>query len=290
MSTAQGQSAAAESMPALRAEGLRGRQVLGILRLEIKKNLLSKRVLGVYLLAFGPLSLALLHLALMTFGLIQDPVTPSQAAFAFAQLFEFYLRVSVFFSAAFLFLNLFRSEVQERSLHYYLLTPVRREVLVAGKYVSALLAGSMIFAIGTVLTYLAMLIPGGISETLRYLFQGPGFGQLLTYIGITTLACAGYGAVFLLLSVVARAPLFMSVLFWVWEALSFVLPPLLKKLTISHYLQSLYPIPLDARLVAVMAEPTPAWLSVPILVFVTATALFVAGLKSRRMEINYGGD
>ena len=37
-----------------------------------------------------------------------------------------------------IFSNLFRGEMLEKTLHYYYLTPLRREVLVAGKYLAGL--------------------------------------------------------------------------------------------------------------------------------------------------------
>ncbi len=35
-------------------------------------------------------------------------------------------------------MNLFRGDIVDRSLHFYFLSPVRREVLVVGKYLSGL--------------------------------------------------------------------------------------------------------------------------------------------------------
>ena len=61
-----------------------------------------------------------------------------------------------------------------------------------------------------------------------------------------------------------------------------------------HYLQSLYPIPLPETLlrgvVAVAADPTPAWISVPGLVVFTGLVLTFAGWRASRMEISYGAD
>jgi len=37
-----------------------------------------------------------------------------------------------------IFSNLFRGEMLEKTLHYYFLTPMRREMLVAGKYLAGL--------------------------------------------------------------------------------------------------------------------------------------------------------
>ena len=44
--------------------------------------------------------------------------------------------VVIFFGCLGIFMNLFRGEVLDRSLHYYFLAPVRREVLVIGKYLA----------------------------------------------------------------------------------------------------------------------------------------------------------
>lgn len=57
-----------------------------------------------------------------------------------------------------------------------------------------------------------------------------------------------------------------------------------------HYLNSLVPIPLNEGPLAILVEPTPAWISVPGLLFVTALVLGLASLQIRRMEIRYGGE
>ena len=67
-------------------------------------------------------------------------------------------------------------------------------------------------------------------------------------------------------------------------------PPLLKKMSVIHYLNSLVPVPISEGPFAVLAEPTPAYLSVPGLLIVTALVLMAAGARIRHMEIRYGSD
>jgi hypothetical protein len=50
------------------------------------------------------------------------------------------------------------------------------------------------------------------------------------------------------------------------------------------------PVPMNEGPFAVMAEPTPAWISVPSLIIFTIIVLILAGLHIRRMEISYIGD
>ena len=265
------------------------RQTLAIMGLEIKKNFLSRRAFLLYLIAGLPLVLLSL-LALFP--------PPTDGMENFSELSQVYaaiyggliLRTLVFFGCAWVFMNLFRGEVVDRSLHYYFLAPVRREVLVVGKYLSGLVATIVLFSITTVGSMLILYFWLFPSESARYFFDGAGASQMLAYLGVTVLACVGYGAVFLLVGLFFRNPIIPGLMLYGWEWINFLLPPLLKKLSVIHYLQSLVPVPMSEGPFAVLVEPTPAWISVPSLLLFTGVVLFLASLHIRRMEISYAGD
>jgi ABC-type transport system involved in multi-copper enzyme maturation permease subunit len=265
------------------------RQTLAILRLEIKKNFLSRRALLLYLLAGLPL--ALLGLLALIPPDADDFIDFHRLNVVFAGLFNgLILRTLLFFGCAWVFMNLFRGEVVDRSLHYYFLAPVRREVLVVGKYLSGLTATFVVFTVTTVGSIILLLFRHLPAESSRYFFDGPGLGQALTYVGITFLACVGYGAVFLIVGLFFRNPIIPALVLYGWEWINFLLPPMLKKVSVIHYLQSLAPVPIPDSPFAVLAEPTPAWVSVPSLFVFTAVILLLAGLHIRRMEISYAGE
>ena len=272
--------------------GLIRRQITGIFRLEVRRNLFSRRSFALYFLAFAPLAFFLIWAVFEATTQFKGPA--EAVAQVFAVMFVIYLRTIIFLSTLITFMSLFRSEILERSLHYYYLTPVRRWVLVSGKYVSALISSCIVFAISTTTLFLLTCLPWGPSETSRYLFLGPGMGHLVTYIGIAVLGCIGYGAVFLLFGLFFRNAIVPAAFLWLWESINFILPALLKKISVIHYLQSLYPVPVleaifDGRFV-VSADPTPAWISVPGLVVFTVLVLTFAGWRAARMEISYGAD
>jgi ABC-type Na+ efflux pump permease subunit len=200
------------------------------------------------------------------------------------------LRTLVFFGCAWVFMNLFRGEVVDRSLHYYFLAPIRREVLVVGKYLSGLIATLTLFSITTIGSMAILYFWLFPQESSRYFSGGAGAGQLLAYLGVTWLACIGYGAVFLLLGLFFRNPIIPALLLYGWEWLNFLLPPLLKKVSVIHYLHSLVPVSMPEGPFAVLVEPTPAWISVPSLFLFSGLMLFLASLHIRRMEISYAGD
>jgi ABC-type transport system involved in multi-copper enzyme maturation permease subunit len=266
-----------------------GGQIAAIMRLEIRKNFIGKRAILIYLLAAAPILLMAALSAEISWQQSHNQ-NIGESNIIFANLYEgLILRTIVFFGCAWIFMNLFRGEVVDRSLHYYFLSPLRREVLVCGKYLSGLVASLALFCISTAGSLLFLYI--GLGSTGRsYFWDGPGKGQALAYIGITALGCIGYGAAFLVIGLFFRNPIIPALLIYGWEFINFLLPPILKKISVIHYLHSLSPVPVPEGPFAMVAEPTPAYLSIPGLLIVTAAVLVLASFQIRRMQINYGGE
>jgi ABC-type transport system involved in multi-copper enzyme maturation permease subunit len=208
----------------------------------------------------------------------------------YAGIFQvYYLRVGIFFGCVGIFTYLFRGEVLEKSLHFYFLTPVRREVLVVGKYLSGWLTAATLFAGSVVLSFILMYVPYG-AMGQNYFSKGPGVSQLLAYSSVAILACLGYGSVFLLMGLAFRNPVIPAIAVLGWESINFLLPLFLKKISVIYYLNSLCPVSLPSGPFALLADPSPAWVAVLGLVGLTLAVVWIAGLSIRRMEISYGAD
>jgi len=265
------------------------RQIAAVTRLELVKNLFSLRAAPLYLLASGPVFVGGM---ILVASLIQGPpeefaVAGEMARFA-AILYQFVIRFVVYAGCVWIFMNLFRGEVLDRSLHYYFLSPIRREVLVVGKFVSGWIAASVLF-VGSTLGMMILLYANS-GPGLSHLLGGAGFGQLVSYVWVTLLGCLGYGAVFLVTGLFLRNPIVPALLIFVWEQVNPFLPALLKKISVIFYLQSLLPVPLDQGPFAVIADPVPGWIALPGLLVFTVAVLIAAGLRIRKMEIAYGAD
>jgi ABC-type transport system involved in multi-copper enzyme maturation permease subunit len=265
------------------------RQIRAIFFYEINKNFLGRRSLLIYLLALLPL------FPLFVLAIFQPPGNEWRDFNRYSEIYAvlynvLILRTVVFFGCAWIFMNLFRGEIVDRSLHYYFLSAVRRDVLVVGKYFSGLLTSVILFTGTAVVAMLLLYLPRFYSQSLRYFVEGQGLKQILTYAGITMLACVGYGAFFLVVGLFVRNPIIPALLLYGWEWLNFLLPPLLKKISVIHYLNSLMPVVLSEGPFAVVAEPTPAWIAVPSMLGVTILVLVLAGYRIRHMEIRYGSD
>src|SRR5262245_55606790 len=148
-------------------------QIAAILRLELKKTLLSRRGWWVYLLALGPVALMLLHWTVEG-ARRGGRHSIGEDTLVYAGIFHFfYLRLGIFFGCMGVFSNLFRGEMLEKTLHYYFMTPVRREVLVIGKYLSGLIVASILFSGSAALAFLMIGRHAGV-EWSNYLSPGPG--------------------------------------------------------------------------------------------------------------------
>jgi ABC-type transport system involved in multi-copper enzyme maturation permease subunit len=265
-------------------------QVASILRLEIRKNFIGRRALLIYLLAAAPVIL-MSGLSVEMGSHQNSPNAVEDIKIVFANLYEgLILRTIVFFGCAWIFMNLFRGEIVDKSLHYYFLCPVRREVLVVGKYLSGLVTSVVLFVFSTAGSVFFLFVGLDSASRESYVFQGPGMRHAMAYVGVTVLGCVGYGAVFLVVGLFFRNPMIPALIAYGWEFINFLLPPVLKKISIVHYLHSLVPVPVSEGPFAMVADPTPSYISIPGLLVLTAAVLILASFRIRRMEIMYGSE
>ncbi len=216
----------------------------------------------------------------------------------FAGVFQlFYLRLAIFFGCLGIFMNLFRGEMVDKTLHFWFLAPVRREVLLAGKYGAGLIASTVIFAGGALLCFGVMMWSNDPVEVQAY-WQGPGLAHAFWYTIAAVLGCVGYGSVFLAAGLLMRNPIIPAALLLGWEAINSFLPALLQKLSVLYYLQSLCPVPVPTdksapaliQLLLAPAAPASRIAAIFGLLLVTALVLYVAALSIRRMQVSYGSD
>jgi ABC-type transport system involved in multi-copper enzyme maturation permease subunit len=273
-------------------------QLRAVVSLELRRNLLTKRSLWMFLIAFAPVAIIFLH--------SMDSRPPDGFSrgggvahlegdtMILAGIFHyFYLRLGIFFGCMGVFTWLFRGEVMHKSLHYYFLAPMRREVLVMGKFFAGLLITSATFATAVLLCFTLMYGHLGVRGQ-EYVFNGPGAHQLYAYLGVTVLACIGYGALFLFFSLLVKNPMIPGAIVLGWEAISGIFPSFMQKFSVTYYLKMLSPVDVPVRgflaLFTVVADPISPWLAVPGLLCLASAVLVFACFKIRTMEINYGAE
>lgn len=217
----------------------------------------------------------------------------------FGSIYEFFtLRLVVFFGCLGIFLRLFRGELMDRSLHFYFLAPVRREIVLAGKFLAGLLAAVIIFSGSVTLQLLILGWQMGPLMRSQLLGVEHGWAQFGAYIGVTALACLGYGAFFLVVGLFARNPIIPVVALLVWEGINPFLPSLLKHISIIYYLIGLLPLRLASgpgtnalfQLLATSGNAlAPAWDVLGVFI-AAALLLWLASWRVRHLEIDYASE
>jgi ABC-type transport system involved in multi-copper enzyme maturation permease subunit len=264
-------------------------QVAAIVRLELRKGFAGRRAIGLYLLALAPPAIFMLRLFVP--HAVTDPADLGGATVMMAQAYQsFVLRVVIFLGCVLIFGNLIRREVLDRSLHFYFLSPLRREILVVAKYLTGLIVSVVLFGVSTLVTFVLVYLPYDPRLRDRFLFHGPGLGHLGSYLLVTALACAGYGAVFLALGFFFRSPAIPALGIFAWEFIHFLLPPVLKQLSVIHYLQALCPVPISEGPFSLLSDAPSRATSICGLLALAAVLLGVAALRIRRMEVSYLDD
>ncbi|HKI06166.1 MAG TPA: ABC transporter permease [Thermoanaerobaculia bacterium] len=260
------------------------RQTLAIMRLDLRKGF--RRSYGLLLLALAPVFILFLRMVIPE--AIQDSGDIPGATNFFAVIFQtFIVRIVIFLACVSIFGNLIRRELLDRSLHYYFLSPVRREVLVVAKFLTGLLVAFVLFGLTTVVSFILTYVPLESTAVQGFLFQGPGLAHLGAYLLVTFLGCVGYGAVFLALGFFFKSPAIPALAVFGWEAILFLLPPLLKKASVFHYLQSLCPIPISEGPLAILADAPSPWVAIPGLLALAVALVALSAWKIRTMEISY---
>ncbi|HET7747523.1 MAG TPA: ABC transporter permease subunit [Vicinamibacteria bacterium] len=268
---------------------MRLRQTWEVMRLELRRSLTFWPTLCLLFLAFAPT-------AIITGHMLDDNVMRcrlQQESIILAGIFQaYYVRFAVFFGCLWIFMRLVRGEMAERTLHYLFLAPVRRDVLVLGKFLSGTALATVIFCAGVLSSFVLMYahFPAG----QVFVRHGGGLAHLGAYLLATALACLGYGAVFLGLSLVFRNPIVPAAIVLVWEGINGALPVWLKRFSVTYYLKPLFPVELPVEgfsgLFTVVAEPIAPWVAVLGLVLFAALVLAFACWRIRSLEISYATD
>lgn len=246
------------------------RQLGAVLVVELRRTLWTRRAAPLWLLAGVPVVATLLA----TLFAPQPKV--------FQNIFTtLVVGVGVFFGTAVAQTKLLRGEIVAHTLHYHLLSPISRDVLLVGKYLAGFAGTSGVFAAVTVVCHGAYAFLG--VELSSAGNDGPP--PLATQLAVVVLGCAAYGALFLLFGTLFRNPVLPVAGLLGWELLQFFLPPVLKALSVAHYLQGLLGEAAATQQAAFGDDSTlPAWACALVLSGLAAGAVALACHRLRRLE------
>jgi ABC-type transport system involved in multi-copper enzyme maturation permease subunit len=261
----------------------RGAQLLAVARLEARRQLFSWRAPGLILLAALPV-LALLGAGFLlprVGAAVELPDMRRTLAGLYQTVFVHFV---LFFGCLALFGPLVRSEVERKTLHFWLLVPLPRGWVLVGKYLTALVLAWALFLTSALLSVVVAYLPFGLHRLLA-----TGVRELTGYGLMTLVGCVAYGAAFTALGTLLRRSALPVALFFFWELFHYLLPPVARQLSILHYLKELHPLPVAEGPFAILTDPAPAWVAVAELLVLAAALVGAAAWRLERMELDYGG-
>jgi ABC-type transport system involved in multi-copper enzyme maturation permease subunit len=250
-----------------------------IFDLSLGEMLWSRRSVFLALLAAAPVLLA----ALIRFAAVAEPAALPQingariggSALFGLMIWLLYIRFIVPVLGVFYGTGLIADEVDDKTITYLFVRPIRRGAVLVGKYFAYVACTTLLILPSVMLIYFLVVPIGGGSI-------GAAFPTLIVDLGMLALGIAAYGALFAFVGARLKRPLVIGLVFiFGWEPGVLLFPGYLKRATISYYLQGLVPhaMPDDSAvnvLMQIFQEIPAVPLSLAALAGITLGSLWVA--------------
>ena len=218
---------------------------LRIFDLSLSEMLWSRRTIFMALIVGAPVLIALILRLLVSLGLpifentdvrdgVRTTVRMTGPAIFGLMIWIFYLRFTVPVLGVFYGTSLMADEVEDKTITYLFVRPIRRGSVLLGKYLAYLACTVFVVLPSVVLVYL-LVVP--MQGTL-----GGSFIDLLKDLALLTLGLAVYGSLFAFIGAKFKRPLLVGLIFiFGWEQAALAFPGYMKKFTVAYYLQGLVP-------------------------------------------------
>ncbi|MBZ5496040.1 MAG: ABC transporter permease subunit [Acidobacteriia bacterium] len=238
----------------------------------------SKKTLFVLLLSLIVLGLAVVGRVVLTLNLVPTALPSSQVfgtLMATAVIRFLVIFVTLFYGTA-----LISEEVEGKTLTYLFMRPIPKPTIMLGKFLALIWIGAIMVLPTVLLSYLILYLR---SDMLPF-FQD--LHVLVRDIGIILLALLAYGSLFSLLGAWLKHSILVGLAYaFGWEGILALLPGFTRKLTITHYIQSIFPhedtLGAISMLIGQRTDPVEAIVT---LVLLTSLFLATASLMVREKE------
>ena len=238
----------------------------------------SRKTIFVTLVSALVVGLSFLARLVLTYHWIRAPFTPAQVfgtLMSTAVIHFLIVFVTLFYGTA-----LISDEVEGKTLTYLFVRPIPKPTIMIGKYIALVWMSLILIVPAVVLSFLVLYLG---SDMAPFFEDIPLLGKDL---GIVFLAILAYGAFFSLIGAWLKHSILAGLIYaFGWEGILAYLPGFTRKLTITHYVQSIFPHDDRAGAVAMLiGERTPPVEAVVTLVLLTAFFLSAASLVLREKE------
>ena len=238
----------------------------------------SKKTIFVGLISLLVLGSAILGRLILDYHWVRAPFTPAQV-FGFlmstAVIHFLVVFVTLFYGTA-----LISEEIEGKTITYLFVRPIPKPVIMLGKYIALVWISVMLVLPTIVASYLILYLRANMTPFLE------DMPILARDMGIVFLALLAYGSLFSLIGAWIKHSILAGLVYaFGWEGIISYLPGFTRKLTITHYIQSIFPHQDVAGGIAMLiGKRTEPVESVVTLVLMAAFFLASASLVVREKE------
>lgn len=194
----------------------------------------SKKTILMAAVSLVVIGLSLLGRLILSFHWIHTPFPPEQVfdtLMSTAIIHFLVIFVTLFYGTA-----LISEEVEGKTLTYLFVRPIPKPTIMFGKYLALVWISSLLVLPTIFLSYLILYL----GPDLRPFMED--MGTLAKDLGVVFLGLLAYGAMFALIGAWLKHSILAGLVYaFGWEGIVSYLPGFTRKLTITHYLQSIFP-------------------------------------------------
>ncbi len=238
----------------------------------------SKKTIFVAIISFLILGMSILGRLILTYHWITVPFTAAQVfatLMSTAVIHFLIVFVTLFYGTA-----LISDEVEGKTLTYLFVRPITKPAIMIGKYMALMWISVMLVLPTIVLSYFILYLGSGPTQLME------DMNLLAKDMGIAFLALLAYGSFFALIGAWLKHPILAGLIYaFGWEGIVSYLPGFTRKLTITHYIQSVFPHQDSSTAIAMLiGERTDTVEAVITLALLAAFFLATASLILREKE------
>lgn len=235
-----------------------------------RSTLLSKRTIASLLFMAIPLIISIVW-----FFKADDFKHPLQS---FSDLFDvLYLHFMIPLVTLIMAIDMFHSDIKDRTVSYLLIRPVPKPIIYIGKYLGLVMTQLIIVCIPVLMMFFLMISKG---EDLYYL------DDLLGFMVIMTCAVLVYTVIFAFLGILLKHPLMLGLgIAFIWEALISNFGKTVPRFTVMYYLRGIGHQLIDVRPYTDLPNQASVfWLVIPLLIiFLLFAGLGMLALQRKQL-------
>ena len=238
----------------------------------------SRKTILMAIISLLVVGISVLGRLILSFHWIHAPFPPGQVfgtLMSTAVIHFLVIFVTLFYGTA-----LVAEEVEGKTLTYLFVRPIPKPTIMIGKYLALVWISSLLVLPAVFLSYMILYL----GADLRPFMQD--IGILAKDLGIVFLGLLAYGAMFSLIGALLKHSVLAGLVYaFGWEGIISYLPGFTRKLTITHYLQSIFPHEDTASAIAMLiGERSSTTESIVTLVLLVFLFLATASLVLREKE------